>query len=63
MLSDSQLRLIAETLSNVGLLFFGSMVVPVFAGSDMLPEGLITGLLFSLVFWFTSLFIIKHTKP
>ena len=34
MLTDPQIRLLAETLSNIGIVFFASLVVPTFVGSD-----------------------------
>ena len=62
MLSDAQLKFTAETFANIGLLFFGSMVVPIFTETIIPPVIFITGLLLSLVFWFGGLFIINEVK-
>ena len=61
MLSDTQLKFIAETSSNIGLLFFGSMVVPIFIGSNLTSENISIGILFSSLFWFFGLFILNKT--
>lgn len=62
MLSDSQLKLTAETLSNIGIVFFASMVVPIFTGIGTTPNIVLSGILLSIIFWFGSLFVINKTS-
>ncbi|MBI2053339.1 MAG: hypothetical protein HYT41_01160 [Candidatus Sungbacteria bacterium] len=61
MLSDAQLKLIAETLSNIGLVFFGSMVVPIFTGIAIPLAVLFAGIFLSIISWMSALVITKHT--
>lgn len=61
MLSDSQLKLLAETLSNLGIVFFASMVVPIL----IIPKADLAismiGLGLSLTSWIASLLVVKNT--
>lgn len=60
-LNDSQLRLIAETLSNLGIVFFSSLVLQFFV-TELSIVHLIFGLALALTSWLASLLIIKHAK-
>ena len=60
MLSDLQLKLIAETLANVGLAFFAAMVVPPFLTSTIDVAVALAGFFLSIATWIVSLFIIKN---
>ncbi|OHA26398.1 MAG: hypothetical protein A3D52_03225 [Candidatus Taylorbacteria bacterium RIFCSPHIGHO2_02_FULL_44_36] len=62
MLSDSQLRFIAEMLSNIGLVFFASMVVPFFISAEISWGYLLSGSLLSLGSWLFGLIIIREVK-
>ncbi len=54
-LNDSQLKLLSETLSNVGLIFFASLVAPFFNGSELQEGFVFSGLFFIL--WILDFFI------
>jgi len=60
-LTESQLKLLAETTSNIGLIFFASMVAPFFAGKELQEDFAISGLLLSFGFIVFSLLIAKRT--
>lgn len=62
MLSESQLKLFAETLANIGLLFFASMVVPFFTGVQLAIGHIFSGLIISTGFWIAALSLIKTVK-
>jgi len=59
-LSEPQLKLLAETLSNVGLIFFASMVAPFFTGTELKEGFVLSGLTISFAFWIFSLLIAKR---
>lgn len=61
MLSGSQLRVFAEILYNIGLIFFASLVVPFFIGSGLLLDHLLSGILLSGWFWILSLLAAKYS--
>ena len=60
MLSDSQLHLVAETLANIGVVFFGSMVVPFFAGSGTSDALSFAGFIAAFASWIISIIILKY---
>lgn len=62
MLTDSQLRLLAETLSNVGIVFFSSLAIPFFTEEFRLLRFAV-GLSFAFICWLGSLLIVKYIKP
>ncbi|OGF71770.1 hypothetical protein A2W54_01550 [Candidatus Giovannonibacteria bacterium RIFCSPHIGHO2_02_43_13] len=60
MLTDPQIRLLAETLSNIGIVFFASLVVPTFVGSDIDLVVFAIGIALSFVSWLSSLLLAKN---
>ncbi|MBI3442578.1 MAG: hypothetical protein HY007_02330 [Candidatus Sungbacteria bacterium] len=60
MFSDSQLKLIAETLANVGLAFFAAMVIPPFLSTEIDVAVALAGFFLAAATWIISLFIIKN---
>ena len=62
MLSDSQLQFVSETLSNIGLVFFASMVVPFFTSTEIAWGYLLSGSLLSFGSWLFGLVIIIEVK-
>lgn len=60
MMSGAQLNLLAETFSNIGLLFLGSLVVPIFTATGLAIGSVLSGLTLSFSFWITGLYIIKR---
>jgi hypothetical protein len=50
MLSDAQLKLVSEMLSHIGLVFFGSLVVPLSALEQASAGLMLVGLVLSLAF-------------
>ena len=62
MLSDSQLRLLAETISNVGTVFLASIVLPLFNEGNFNLLIFMFGSLASMITWSASLLIIKNVK-
>ncbi len=63
MFSDAQLKLIAETLANIGLAFFAAMVIPLFLTTDMNPAIGLAGFSLALTTWAISLFVINIVAP
>ena len=59
-LSDSQLHLVAETLANIGVVFFGSMVVPFLARAETNLAISLFGLTAASVSWLISVIILKN---
>ncbi|MDD3487266.1 MAG: hypothetical protein PHF35_02745 [Candidatus Moranbacteria bacterium] len=59
--TEPQLKLLAEILSNIGLIFFASMVAPFFAGKDFQEGFVFSGLFLSFGFIIFSLAIAKQT--
>lgn len=62
MLSDSQLKLTAETLANIGLAFFVAMVIPPFLTPEVDVSVALAGFFLAVATWITSLVIIKNTS-
>ena len=54
-LTKSQLDRLSETSSNLGVVFFGSLVLPVFAGNVIPPMGLLLGFVGGMMFVILSL--------
>jgi len=61
-LSDAQLKLVSEMLSNIGLVFFGSLVVPIFAHAQVSVGLMLVGLVLSLAFWAASVDVMTCAK-
>lgn len=57
-LNDTQLDRLSEILANIGLVFFASLVVPVF-GQDVNTIFMWVGLALSFGSWLVSLFVIR----
>ena len=55
LLTKSQLSRLSETSSNLGTVFFGSLVLPAFAGSVMPITGLLLGFVGGVAFVVLSL--------
>lgn len=55
MLSEKQRQLFAETLSNIGVVMFGSAVVPILFGSLFDFASALGGFALALSFWLASL--------
>jgi hypothetical protein len=62
MLSDAQPKLVSEMLSNIGLVFFGSLVVPIFAQAQVSVGLMLVGLVLSLAFWAASVYVMTCAK-
>ena len=62
MLSEPQIKLVAETLSNIGVVFFASLVVPIFFSTEINVGIVIVGFSLAVTAWFCGLLIIKSIK-
>jgi len=60
-LSGAQLQFVAGILSDIGQVFFASMVIPFFI-AEIRTELILSGLILSCAFWFLGLLTIKPTK-
>jgi hypothetical protein len=58
-LNKHQLDRLSEFISNVGIVFFASIITPFFIGNMIDYSVVMIGLILSLLSLFTSLFILK----
>ncbi|OGK10442.1 hypothetical protein A2767_01130 [Candidatus Roizmanbacteria bacterium RIFCSPHIGHO2_01_FULL_35_10] len=62
-LTNRQVQGIAEIFSNLGLLFFGSIIVPIFSDVEKLNLVLtVVGFLLTLFCWFVSIKLFRKVK-
>lgn len=61
-LNDSQLDRISEIISNLGLIFFISIVFPIFVDQARDITVFYLGLSFSVIIWLISIIILKEVK-
>ena len=59
MLNEKQIRYFAEIFSNLGLVFFATIVLPGFMGElELIP--VIIGLIYALICWCFGFLILKQ---
>lgn len=62
-LNDEQTKQLAQTSGNIGLIFFGAIVVPsIIQGEISDPELFVEGLVLSLFFWYASIGLLRRFK-
>lgn len=62
MLSDIQLKLVAETLSNIGVAVFASAIIPIIVTNTISSVAFFMGSSLSIIFWSSGLLIAKYVK-
>jgi len=58
--NDLQLEKLSEISANLGLVFFASLVMPIFLAKVLDIFALLMGLVSSLAFWILSLMLLKR---
>ena len=62
-LVNRQIEGIAEIFSNLGLLFFGSIIIPLFTeGGKFNPILALVGFLLTLFCWFVTIVLLREIK-
>lgn len=60
MLSDSQLKFLADVLVTIGEVSLVSLVIPYFVSSELNPSQLLIGFFTIIVSWILGLVVVKN---
>lgn len=61
MLNDAQLKLIAEILKDLGIIFVAGMVLPVFSGRQNI-FAVVSGIMAASLFWVFAILILRKER-